>query len=221
MATHAAHSQKHNDRIVLFIISLLLFILSSPNGNTNQDMSPHAGANAEDHGKRYRLLARSTLGVNAEGDKAVVNVIGQRVGNHGYNHNDVLTGLLHREEWDNVVGKILPAQALEQYPADAQLQCQTNEESTNKQQQLTLEVVLGLEYPIAVPQETVDNTQHIARNVRDTVRKTHLGVEQIECHQGDERVQHAYHAVLEQLDSRLAGFGFIYLHDNSSLEWQN
>ena len=150
-----------------------------------------------------------------EGDEAVVHVVGQCVGNHGNYHDDVLAGLLHREEGDDVIGQVLPAESLEQNPADAQLQGQANQEATDKEEKLSLEVIIGLEDPIAVPQETVDDTQHITRNVGDTVGQFQLGVEQIEGDQSDERIQNAYHTVFEQLNARLFGFFLVYLHDNS------
>ena len=75
--------------------------------------------------------------------------------------------------------------------------------------------VLGLEHPIAVPQETVDDTEDVSHDIRNTIGQAHLGVKQIEDHKRDERVQHANHSVFEQLYARLAGFGLIYLHDNS------
>jgi len=161
------------------------------------------------------LLAWGALGVDAEGDETVVDVVGQGVGNHGEEHDDVLAGLLHGEEGDDVVGQVLPAQAFEQYPAHAQLQCQADEETEDKQQQFTLDIVLALEYPIAVPHKTVDHAQDVAYHIGDTVRQSQLGVQQIESHQRDKRVGCTYHCIFEQLYARLAGFGFIYLHDNS------
>ena len=155
------------------------------------------------------------FGIDPEGDEAVVGVVGQRVNDHSEYHNDVLTSLLHREEGDDVVGQVLPAETLEQDPADTQLQCQTDEETTDEEEELASEVILGLEYPIPVPQETVDDTEDVARDVGDTVRKAQFGVEQIERDQGDERVQHANHTVFQQLYARLAGLGLVYLHDNS------
>ena len=152
------------------------------------------------------------MGIDTEGDETVVGVIGQGIEHHGENHDDVLSCLLHGEEGDDIVAHVLPAEALEQDPADAQLQGKADEETANEQQELTFDVILGLEDPVAVPQETIDNAQDIARDVGDTIRQAKLGIEQIECDECDERVQHAYHAILEQLYARLAGFGLIYLH---------
>ena len=155
------------------------------------------------------------LFVDTEGNRAVVDIVGQCIGHHGNHHDDILACLLHGEEWDDIVRKVLPAKSLKENPADAELQSEANEETTHEQQQFPLEVVLGFEDPVAIPQETVDNTKDVADDIRDTVRKPHLGIEKIEHHKRDECVQHTYHSILEQLYSRLAGFGFIYLHDNS------
>ena len=160
-------------------------------------------------------LAWGALGIDTEGDETVVDVVGQRVSYHGKNHDNVLTCLLHREEGDDVVGQVLPAQAFEQDPAHAQLQCQADQETADKQQQFTPDVILTLEYPIAVPHKTVDHAQDIAYHIGDTVRQSQLGVQQIESHKRDKRVGCTYHCIFEQLYARLAGFGFIYLHDNS------
>ena len=166
-------------------------------------------------------LAWGALGVNAEGDSAVIDVVGKRIGYHGNNHDDVLAGLLHREEGDDVVRQALPAQALQQYPAHAQLQGQAQEEAADKEHELTLEIVLGLEDPIAVPQETVDDTKDVADHIGDTIGKFQLSVQDIEDDKRDQCVQHTDHSILEQLYARLTGFGFIDLHDNSFLAWQN
>ena len=104
-----------------------------------------------------------------ERDAAVVGVVGQRINNHGENHNDVLASFLHREEGDNVIGKALPSHSLKQNPANAQLQGKTHQESANEKQQFTPQVVFRLEYPVAVPQETVDNAQYIARDIGDSI----------------------------------------------------
>ena len=82
---------------------------------------------------KLSLLVR----IDAEGDEAVVSVVGQCVGNHGDHHDDVLASLLHREEGDDVVGETLPAEALEQNPTNAQLQGQADEETADKEHQLT------------------------------------------------------------------------------------
>ena len=156
-----------------------------------------------------------TLGVNAEGDKAVVGIVGQRVNHHSKYHDDVLTSLSHREERDDVIGQALPAQALEQNPTDAQLQCQTDQEATDKEQQLALEIVLGLEYPVAVPQETVDYTEDVTHDIRDAISQPQARVQYIEHDQSDKRVQHTYHAILEQLYARLSSLVLVNLHDNS------
>jgi len=160
-------------------------------------------------------LTRCALGVDTEGDKTIVSVVGKGVNHHGKNHDDILARLLHREERNDVIRKMFPTQSLEQNPADAQLQSQTDQKATDEQQQLALDIVLGLEDPITVPDKTVDDTQDISSDVGDTVGKSHLGVKEIESHQRDEGIQRPNHTVLEQLYSRLAGFGFIYLHDNS------
>ena len=124
----------------------------------------------------------------AEGNAAIVDVVRQCVSDHGKYHDDVLAGLTHREERDHVIGEILPSHTLEQYPADAQLQGQAHEKSADKEKQLTSEVVLGLEYPVAVPQKTVDDTQNVTSNIGDTVRQSESGIEKIECDKGDERI---------------------------------
>ena len=155
------------------------------------------------------------IGNLAESDKAVVGVIGKRINNHSEKHNDVLARLLHGEEGNNIVGQTLPTEALKQYPADNELQSKANQETADEEQQLSLEIVLGLEYPITVPEETVDDTQHITCYIGDAIREAQLGVEKIESSQGDERVERAYHSIFEQLYARLAGFGFIYLHNDS------
>ena len=162
-----------------------------------------------------KLLLGRVFGSDAEGDCAVINVVGKSVNHHGKNHNDILAGLLHREEGNDAVAQVLPAQALKENPADAKLQSKTDEEAAYKEEQFTAHVILGLEDPITVPQETVNDTEDVARDVGDTVGKPEPGVENIESNQGDERVQHAYHSILEQLNASLSGLGFIYLHDNS------
>ena len=56
------------------------------------------------------LLAWGALGVDAEGNEAVVHIVGQSVGYHGKDHNDVLAGLLHREEGYHIVGQVFPTE---------------------------------------------------------------------------------------------------------------
>ena len=155
----------------------------------------------------------SVLGL--EGDEAVVGVVGEGVHDHGENHDYVLSGFLHREEGDDIVGEVLPAESLKQYPADAQLQSQTDEETADEEEELAPEVVVGLEDPVAVPQETVDDTEDVASDVRNAIRQAEPSIEKIEGDEGDERVQHAYHSVFEQLYARLSRFFLVYLHDNS------
>ena len=160
-------------------------------------------------------LGGFVLGIDSEGDAAIVGIVRQRVNHHGENHDNVLTSLLHREERDDVVGQVFPTESFEQNPADAQLQRQADQETAYKQQQLALEVVLGLEHPVAVPQETVNDAEDVTHDIGDTVGQAHLGVENIENDERDECVQHTDHTILEQLYARLSGFVLIYLHDNS------
>lgn len=162
-----------------------------------------------------RLLVSCFLFVDAEGDGAIVDVVGKGVSHHGDHHDDVLTCLLHREEGNDVVGQILPAESFKQYPADTKLQSKTQEETADEKQQLSLEIVLGLEDPVAVPQETVDDTEDVTHDIRDTVGQTQSRVEQVEDDKRDERVKHTYHSIFEQLNARLSGFGLVNLHDNS------
>ena len=124
--------------------------------------------------QKERLLC--TAGIDTEGDEAVIGVIGKRVNHHGEYHDDVLTSLHHREEGDDVVGEVLPAESFKQNPADTELQSKADKETAHEQEELTLQVVLGLEHPIAVPQKTVNDTQNIARHVRYTIRKAKSGV---------------------------------------------
>ena len=142
-------------------------------------------------------LARVGIGVNSEGDSAVVDIVGKCVSHHSHHHDDVLTGLLHREEGDDIVWQILPSETFEQNPADAKLESKTEQETADEEEQLALEVVLGLEYPVAVPQETIDDTEDVAHHIRDTIGETHLGIEQIEDHERDERIEHANHTVFQ------------------------
>ena len=103
--------------------------------------------------------------MDAEGDETVVGIIGQGIENHGENHNDILASLLHGEEWNDVIGQVFPSKTLKQYPADAQLQREANEETAYKKEEFASKVVLGLEYPVAVPQEAVDDTKDIAHHI--------------------------------------------------------
>ncbi len=57
--------------------------------------------------------------LDAECDETIVGIVGQGVENHGENHDDILTSLLHREEGDDIVWQILPAKTLKQDPTDA------------------------------------------------------------------------------------------------------
>ena len=142
-------------------------------------------------------LARVGIGVNSEGDSAVVDIVGKCVSHHSHNHDDVLTGLLHREEGDDIVWQILPSETFEQNPADAKLESKTEQETADEEEQLALEVVLGLEHPVTVPQETIDDTEDVAYHIRDTIGEAHLGIEQIEDHERDERIEHANHTVFQ------------------------
>ena len=87
----------------------------------------------------------------------------------------------------------------EQIPAYEQLEPEANEESYGKENGFLHDVLVGFEYPLAVPDKAVDHAEDIAGDVGYGVGQAQDGVEQIEHDERDERVADTDDAVFQKL----------------------
>ena len=147
----------------------------------------------------------------AEGDEAVVGVIGEGVENHTDDHDDILSCVLHREP--GYFSHILHAATLEEYQTDETLQHPAEEKSSDEESGFAPEVASRFEHPPPVPHEAIDNAQHVACRVAQAVWQAQECVHDVEGGKRDESVARAYHSVLKELNySSCRGLSY---HKNS------
>ena len=65
---------------------------------------------------------------------------------------------------------------------------------------------------ISNPQKTVDDAQNISHNIGKAIGQARTGVQQVERHQCDDSIHHAYDSIFEQMNARFPHFGFIQFH---------